>query len=760
MLDIGTFILVFVLIIVVCVIIAYRVINVRKLNVSLDSNESQIKKTSEVLDRNVDVLSNAINDLMYVDSKMNETILKNDKDRKASEGDIWDMLNMTQQQLTVEEEQRMTNDSMILQDTSKRIALEESQRIQALQALQDKLVQEEQQRHQEYQNIYGTFAADRKQYDNMYSTLQNLQQIIVNDEQSNTIATNFANAQSQIKTLQKNINTEISNRNASESTINNSVSSFENKLASEAAQRDAQDKTLLDMMNATQQQLLTESAARQKAIADVIQEIANKNKVVISSDSQLAKTLADYEINTDADIKMLKSHIQEIISNGKNNVQVKGVDGGQLLASSASPILSWDNTGVTVPGQLNTNTGIQVTNPDPGVLIEKKYNNDGSDRYGIGQYFPGETRMYTSSKYDKSSVKLGFANSDNTFNDVLTLGREVNEWGDVPKGTIQNVATVSGKLKVQNGNGDHNWIEVDGHHGDSIQMGSDYVNRGIWNWGPRDFTIYNQGNPGLTVSQDGTTKANKALKADSLLVQPSTGGHGQTRQISVSSSSAADGSPSLLNMGVQGNGFQGTAFVDTAKGGVAAQPALSLRTNGQEAVRIDGYNQNVTVNKALNVNEGISTSKGVQVTNDNPGPLIEKKYFNDPGNRYGVAQDLNGTTRVYGATAWGPASVNLSMAKSDGSYTDVLKVDNSSTTTVNGPLKICDKNNKNCFTLSSEPGNGLPDAQQRLKISGPNGGHVASFGSDASQDRFQVYKNADGKQPYYWINNYGGTGWY
>ena len=671
MFDIGTFILIFLLIIIVCVIIVYSVIKVRKLNVAIDSNDAKIKKTNEVIDRNVDVLSNAINDLMYVDSKMNETILKNDKDRKASEGDIWDMLNMTQQQLTVEEEQRMTNDSMILQDTSKRIALEESQRIQALQALQDKLVQEEQQRHQEYQNIYGTFAADRKQYDNMYSTLQNLQQIIVNDEQSNTIATNFANAQSQIKTLQKNINTEISNRNASESTINNSVSSFENKLASEAAQRDAQDKTLLDMMNATQQQLLTESAARQKAIADVIQEIADKNKVVISSDSQLAKTLADYEINTDADIKMLKSHIQEIISNGKNNVQVKGVDGGQLLAASASPILSWDNTGVTVPGQLKTNSGIQVTNPDPGVLIEKKYNNDGSDRYGIGQYFPGETRMYTSSKYDKSSVKLGFANSDNTFNDVLTLGREVNEWGDVPKGTIQNVATVSGKLKVQNGNGDHNWIEVDGHHGDSIQMGSDYVNRGIWNWGPRDFTIYNQGNPGLTVRQDGTTLAHKAL----------------------------------------------------------------------------------------NANEGISTPIGVQVTNGNPGVLIEKNY-GTKGNRYGVGQDANGTTRVYGATEWGPASVNLSMAKSDGSYTDVLKVDNSSTTTVNGPLKICDKNNQNCFTLSSEPGNGLPDTNPRLKIFGPNGGHVASVGSDTSKDRFQVYKKADGNRPYYWINNEGATGWY
>ena len=76
---------------------------------------------------------------------------------------------------------------------------------------------------------------------------------------------------------------------------------------------------------------------------------------------------------------------------------------------------------------------------------------------------------------------------------------------------MANTATIKGKLRVQKGNGDWNWIEVNGNRGDTTYLGSDNTNRGIWNNGSRDFTIYNQGNPGLTVGQDGTTIANKGL---------------------------------------------------------------------------------------------------------------------------------------------------------------------------------------------------------------------------------------------------------
>jgi hypothetical protein len=66
---------------------------------------------------------------------------------------------------------------------------------------------------------------------------------------------------------------------------------------------------------------------------------------------------------------------------------------------------------------------------------------------------------------------------------------------------------VNGKMTVKKGDGNWNWLRVEGNHKDNVYLGSDGGNRGIWADGPRDFSIYNQGARGLSVKPNGVLEA-------------------------------------------------------------------------------------------------------------------------------------------------------------------------------------------------------------------------------------------------------------
>ena len=73
---------------------------------------------------------------------------------------------------------------------------------------------------------------------------------------------------------------------------------------------------------------------------------------------------------------------------------------------------------------------------------------------------------------------------------------------------VNGPTNINNKLKVSHGDGNWNWIEVDGNYGDQLFFGSDSGNRGIWASGNRNFSIYNQQNTGLTVDTGGNTIIN------------------------------------------------------------------------------------------------------------------------------------------------------------------------------------------------------------------------------------------------------------
>ena len=105
--------------------------------------------------------------------------------------------------------------------------------------------------------------------------------------------------------------------------------------------------------------------------------------------------------------------------------------------------------------------------------------------------------------------------------------------------------------------------------------------------------------------------------------------------------------------------------------------------------RSAGGNRKVGIWDELTVNGPLKTPVGVEVTNGDPGPLIEKVYNGGNGDRYGVGQWPNGTTRLYAAGPYGPSTINLSFAHDGGgSFTDVVTVDQSNTVKINGKLCI------------------------------------------------------------------------
>ncbi len=96
-------------------------------------------------------------------------------------------------------------------------------------------------------------------------------------------------------------------------------------------------------------------------------------------------------------------------------------------------------------------------------------------------------------------------------------------------------------------------------------------------------------------------------------------------------------------------------------------------TNIHGNATIDG----TTTLGVTNLNGQTNLNTSIQMVKGDPGPMIEKQYNTDPANRsdrYGFGQYPYGNTRMYSSTAYTGASNNLSFAKKDGSFDDVLKV--------------------------------------------------------------------------------------
>jgi hypothetical protein len=93
----------------------------------------------------------------------------------------------------------------------------------------------------------------------------------------------------------------------------------------------------------------------------------------------------------------------------------------------------------------------------------------------------------------------------------------INQPNPQTKLDVGGDTNISGNFTVKKGNGNWNWANIVGNYNDNIYIGSDSGSRGIKAYGPKDFTIYNQDKPGLTVKQNGTVNIHNNLKINNNL---------------------------------------------------------------------------------------------------------------------------------------------------------------------------------------------------------------------------------------------------
>jgi hypothetical protein len=101
----------------------------------------------------------------------------------------------------------------------------------------------------------------------------------------------------------------------------------------------------------------------------------------------------------------------------------------------------------TITGdQVISNKGVVVKNDNPGPLVEKNYGGN-DNRYGVGQFTDGWTRMYTATAYGGKTA-LSQAKSDGTFNDVLVVNPDKSITMNTPKLCINSTCITEADLKM------------------------------------------------------------------------------------------------------------------------------------------------------------------------------------------------------------------------------------------------------------------------------------------------------------------------
>lgn len=165
-----------------------------------------------------------------------------------------------------------------------------------------------------------------------------------------------------------------------------------------------------------------------------IVETAKKHAARYERESTVSSRMhAAHRIQAARDSKAIRSELarlqkqQDTLASAMRAAQLRGEKRSEQLEARAmhlSSEMAALRTRLAAIDLGALQSSIQMAKFDPGPMIEKKYRNDPADRYGIGQWPYGQTRVYAAGRYDRSRVNLSFANPDGSFSDVVQVDRQ------------------------------------------------------------------------------------------------------------------------------------------------------------------------------------------------------------------------------------------------------------------------------------------------------------------------------------------------
>ena len=176
-----------------------------------------------------------------------------------------------------------------------------------------------------------------------------------------------------------------------------------------------------------------------------------------------------------------------------------------------------------------------------------------------------------------------------------------------------------------------------------------------------------------------------------------------------------------------------------ASGGLATKGGKSsLNPNRSDTVfsAQDGKNY---IRGDTRVDGNLEMTGTMRFNRKDPGSMVEKSYSDTE--RYGMGQYANGTLRMYTGIGNSNSSVNLSIAGSNNTFFDVLKVMTNKNVDVNGPLNVNSGLNTRSLNILSEdktrnlrvvPGKTPADIVDIYSGAGAQEKKIAGFKADGS----------------------------
>jgi hypothetical protein len=224
----------------------------------------------------------------------------------------------------------------------------------------------------------------------------------VQEESNMKISTNYANTTAAIQQAKQDL----------VNLISNNVNILNGSINAEASTRQAAVTTIMNRLSTDEKQILLQD----RNLANLTKAYQAGSSNILGLLATVRGTLVTQEESVNNLVTRLNAMGTNIVS---DSISAKTGQVNKLFADNLSSS-SISNNGLLSTNSLSSQKGINVLNSDPGPLIEKSYGSAGS-RYGIGQYPNSTNRVYAANDSVTSSIAMGFAKADGTFNDVLTV---------------------------------------------------------------------------------------------------------------------------------------------------------------------------------------------------------------------------------------------------------------------------------------------------------------------------------------------------